>query len=114
MTAFELSWELRRLSALEHEFKTEYQELRAQCQEFATALLDHTRTSHELQVLLNHETGAPQAPLPEPGAPERMRLSRLKLAIKLRQKKVRINFLIEHDLALSNQILVSVRPSADL
>ncbi|XP_049865571.1 transient receptor potential-gamma protein-like isoform X1 [Pectinophora gossypiella] len=87
LTAFELSWELRRLSALEHEFKTEYQELRAQCQEFATALLDHTRTSHELQVLLNHETGSPQAPLTEPGAPERMRLSRLKLAIKLRQKK---------------------------
>ncbi|XP_052756793.1 transient receptor potential-gamma protein-like isoform X2 [Galleria mellonella] len=87
LTAFELSWELRRLSALEHEFKTEYQELRAQCQEFATALLDHTRTSHELQVLLNHETGSPQAPLIEPGAPERMRLSRLKLAIKLRQKK---------------------------
>ncbi|KAJ0179620.1 hypothetical protein K1T71_005332 [Dendrolimus kikuchii] len=87
LTAFELSWELRRLSALEHEFKTEYQELRAQCQEFATALLDHTRTSHELQVLLNHETGSPQAPLAEPGAPERMRLSRLKLAIKLRQKK---------------------------
>ncbi|CAG5005968.1 unnamed protein product [Parnassius apollo] len=87
LTAFELSWELRRLSALEHEFKTEYQELRMQCQEFATALLDHTRTSHELQVLLNHETGSPQAPLAEPGAPERMRLSRLKLAIKLRQKK---------------------------
>ncbi|KAH9638274.1 hypothetical protein HF086_013712 [Spodoptera exigua] len=73
LTAFELSWELRRLSALEHEFKTEYQELRTQCQEFATALLDHTRTSHELQVLLNHETGSPQVPLPEPGAPERMR-----------------------------------------
>nr|QDR50957.1 Transient receptor potential-gamma [Heliconius melpomene] len=87
LTAFELSWELRRLSALEHEFKTEYQELRVQCQEFATALLDHTRTSHELQVLLNHETGSPQQPLTETGAPERMRLSRLKLAIKLRQKK---------------------------
>ncbi|XP_047517449.1 transient receptor potential-gamma protein-like isoform X1 [Pieris napi] len=88
LTAFELSWELRRLSALEHEFKTEYQELRGQCQEFATALLDHTRTSHELQVLLNHEKGCPQPPpLLEPGAPERMRLSRLKLAIKLRQKK---------------------------
>ncbi|CAK1544791.1 unnamed protein product [Leptosia nina] len=87
LTAFELSWELRRLSALEHEFKTEYQELRVQCQEFATALLDHTRTSHELQVLLNHEKGCPPPPLLEPGAPERMRLSRLKLAIKLRQKK---------------------------
>ncbi|XP_050679884.1 transient receptor potential-gamma protein-like [Leptidea sinapis] len=87
LSAFELSWELRRLSALEHEFRAEYQELRVQCQEFATALLDHTRTSHELQVLLNHEKGSPQAPLIEPGAPERMRLSRLKLAIKLRQKK---------------------------
>ncbi|XP_041973478.1 transient receptor potential-gamma protein-like isoform X2 [Aricia agestis] len=87
LSAFELSWELRRLSALEHEFKTEYQELRVQCQEFATALLDHTRTSNELQVLLNYEKGSPQAPLAEPGAPELMRLSRLKLAIKLRQKK---------------------------
>ncbi|XP_013140592.1 PREDICTED: transient receptor potential-gamma protein-like, partial [Papilio polytes] len=32
-------------------------------------------------------TNSPPAALPEPGAPERMRLSRLKLAIKLRQKK---------------------------
>lgn len=39
------------------------------------------------QVLLNHEMGSPQAPLAEPGEAERMRLSRLKLAIKLRQKK---------------------------
>ncbi|GBP07503.1 Transient receptor potential-gamma protein [Eumeta japonica] len=83
LTAFELSWELRRLSALEHEFKLEYQELRVRCQEFATALLDHTRSSHELRVLLDHE---PAAPPPET-APERMRLARLKLAIKLRQKK---------------------------
>lgn len=44
-----------------------------------------------LQVLLNHETGSPQAAPTEPGAPELMRLSRLKLAIKLRQKKVRSN-----------------------
>merc|ERR1719391_1910243 len=42
LTAFELSWELRRLSFAEHEFKSEYMELRAQCQKFATALLDHT------------------------------------------------------------------------
>lgn len=41
------------------------------------------------QVLLNHETGSAQAAPTEPGAPELMRLSRLKLAIKLRQKKVR-------------------------
>ena len=83
LTAFELSWELRRLSFLEHEFKNEYQELRKQCQEFATALLDHTRTSHELGVLLNHD---PTGPVFEQGG--RMNLNRLKLAIKLRQKKV--------------------------
>ncbi|KAH8392235.1 hypothetical protein KR215_003683 [Drosophila sulfurigaster] len=82
LTAFELSWELRRLSFLEHEFKNEYQELRKQCQDFATALLDHTRTSHELEILLNHD---PTGPVYEHG--ERMHLNRLKLAIKLRQKK---------------------------
>ncbi|XP_034246794.1 transient receptor potential-gamma protein [Thrips palmi] len=82
LTAFELSWELRRLSFLEHEFKTEYQELRKQCQDFATALLDHTRSSYELEVLLNHD---PTGPAFEHG--ERMHLNRLKLAIKLRQKK---------------------------
>ncbi|XP_053958534.1 transient receptor potential-gamma protein isoform X3 [Anastrepha ludens] len=82
LTAFELSWELRRLSFLEHEFKNEYQELRKQCQDFATALLDHTRTSHELEILLNHD---PTGPIYEHG--ERMHLNRLKLAIKLRQKK---------------------------
>ncbi|KAF7400637.1 hypothetical protein HZH66_005821 [Vespula vulgaris] len=82
LTAFELSWELRRLSFLEHEFKCEYQELRRQCQDFATALLDHTRSSYELEVLLNHD---PKGPAFEHG--ERMHLNRLKLAIKLRQKK---------------------------
>ncbi|XP_020288795.1 transient receptor potential-gamma protein isoform X2 [Pseudomyrmex gracilis] len=82
LTAFELSWELRRLSFLEHEFKCEYQELRKQCQDFATALLDHTRSSYELEVLLNHD---PTGPAFEHG--ERMHLNRLKLAIKLRQKK---------------------------
>ncbi|KAK9496929.1 hypothetical protein O3M35_012878 [Rhynocoris fuscipes] len=82
LTAFELSWELRRLSFMEHEFKTEYQELRKQCQDFATALLDHTRSSYELEVLLNHD---PTGPAFEHG--ERMHLNRLKLAIKFRQKK---------------------------
>lgn len=63
--------------------KNEYQELRRQCQDFATALLDHTRTSNELEVMLNHD---PTGPIFEHG--ERMHLNRLKLAIKLRQKKV--------------------------
>ncbi|ROT80807.1 hypothetical protein C7M84_000444, partial [Penaeus vannamei] len=82
LTAFELSWELRRLSFMEHEFRSEYQELRKQCQDFATALLDHTRSSYELEVLLNHD---PSGPPHEHG--ERMHLNRLKLAIKLKQKK---------------------------
>ncbi|XP_037087479.1 LOW QUALITY PROTEIN: transient receptor potential-gamma protein-like [Pollicipes pollicipes] len=82
LQAFELSWELRRLSVLEHEFKTDYQELRKRCQDFATALLDHTRSSYELEVLLNHD---PSGPAFEHG--ERMHLSRLKLAIKYKQKK---------------------------
>jgi hypothetical protein len=68
---------------MEHEFKSEYQELRKQCQDFATALLDHTRSSYELEVLLNHD---PTGPAFEHG--DRMHLNRLKLAIKLRQKKV--------------------------
>jgi hypothetical protein len=51
LTAFELSWQLRRLSFLEPEFKIEYLELRRQCQSFATALLDHTRTTEELEVI---------------------------------------------------------------
>ncbi|XP_076281851.1 transient receptor potential cation channel gamma isoform X3 [Lasioglossum baleicum] len=82
LTAFELSWELRRLSFLEHEFKCEYQELKKQCQDFATALLDHTRSSKELEILLNHD---PTGPAFEHG--ERMHLNRLKLAIKFRQKE---------------------------
>ncbi|XP_067121662.1 LOW QUALITY PROTEIN: transient receptor potential-gamma protein-like [Centruroides vittatus] len=81
-TAFELSWELRRLSFMEHEFKNEYQELRRRCQNFATALLDHTRSSYELEVLLNHDTTGPAF---EHG--DRMHLNRLKLAIKYKQKK---------------------------
>ncbi|XP_054721214.1 transient receptor potential-gamma protein-like [Uloborus diversus] len=82
LSAFELSWELRRLSFMEQEFKNEYQELRRQCQNFATALLDHTRSSYELEAMLNYD---PTGPAFEHG--DRMHLSRLKLAIKYKQKK---------------------------
>ncbi|CAG0922613.1 unnamed protein product [Notodromas monacha] len=50
--------------------------------DFARALLDHTRSSFELEVLLNHN---PTGVAVESG--ERMHLHRLKLAIKYRQKK---------------------------
>jgi transient receptor potential cation channel subfamily C len=60
--------------------------MRSQCQEFATALLDHIRTSLELEVILNHN---PDGEHWEPG--ERQTLERLKLAIKYKQKKVSNN-----------------------
>ncbi|NP_001301012.1 transient receptor potential-gamma protein-like [Limulus polyphemus] len=82
LTAFELSWELRQLSFMEHEFKNDYQDLRRQCQNFATALLDHTRSSYELEVMLNY---VPSGPAFHHG--DRMHLSRLKLAIRYKQKK---------------------------
>lgn len=82
LTAFELSWDLRRLSFLEPEFKTEYQELRKQCQAFATALLDHTRTTHELDVLLNYDPTGDTS-----DSHGKMNLLRLKFAIRCKQKK---------------------------
>ena len=36
-----------------------FQALRKQCQDFATALLDHTRSSYELEVLLNYDPDGP-------------------------------------------------------
>ncbi|KAH9424601.1 Short transient receptor putative channel 1 [Dermatophagoides pteronyssinus] len=81
LTAFDLSWQLRRLSFLEPEFKQEYLQLRKQCQLFATALLDHTRTSEELEILLDYDPD--RDPLEDH---ERLQLSRLKLAIQIKQK----------------------------
>ncbi|XP_050082055.1 transient receptor potential protein isoform X2 [Anopheles aquasalis] len=74
-TAFHLSWELRRLSRMETEFRAEYTE-------FATALLDHARTSNELEIMLNYSPGAVDNW--EPG--ERQTLERLKLALNHKQK----------------------------
>nr|XP_050860313.1 transient receptor potential protein isoform X5 [Vespula vulgaris] len=82
LTAFELSWELRRLSRMEQEFRFEYNEMREQTQNFATALLDHARTSYELEIMLNYN---PTGDNWEPG--ERQTLERLKLAIKYKQKQ---------------------------
>ncbi|KZC10761.1 PREDICTED: transient receptor potential protein [Dufourea novaeangliae] len=82
LTAFELSWELRRLSKMEQEFRFEYNEMREQTQTFATSLLDHARTSLELEIMLNYN---PHGDNWEPG--ERQTLDRLKLAIKYKQKQ---------------------------
>ena len=59
------------------------QELRYKCQNFATDLLDHTRTSIELEILLNYDTK-----MDFKANDKVMHLERLKLAIKLKQKEV--------------------------
>uniref|UniRef100_A0A1B0BHH4 Transient receptor ion channel domain-containing protein n=1 Tax=Glossina palpalis gambiensis TaxID=67801 RepID=A0A1B0BHH4_9MUSC len=82
LTAFELSWELRNLAFTEQECKSEYMELRRQCQKFAVDLLDQTRTSNELAVILNYD---PEMSTYKPG--DRMSLRRLTEAINYKQKK---------------------------
>lgn len=57
--------------------------MRSQVQTFATALLDHVRTSEELEILLNYD---PEGSLWEPG--QHQTLERLKMAINYKQKLV--------------------------
>ncbi|EDW59053.1 transient receptor potential protein [Drosophila virilis] len=83
LTAFQLSWELKRLQAMESEFRAEYTEMRQAVQDFVTALLDHARTSMELEVMLNFNHEPSQA-IWGPG--QRQTLDRLKLAIRYKQK----------------------------
>lgn len=61
------------------------QSLRKQCQGFATSLMDHARTSYELDVMLNYDPEE-NFDVWEPG--KRGTLERLKLAIKYKQKNV--------------------------
>ncbi|WKY02200.1 hypothetical protein Q1695_015872 [Nippostrongylus brasiliensis] len=84
--AFELSWELRRLSYIENEFRNEYQELSQKCQKFSVNMLDQVRGSKELEIVLNHTTTAWEE-VTTRGTPTTEQLARLKLAIKLRQKR---------------------------
>lgn len=87
LTSFELSVELRRLSKLENEFKVDYEKLASKCQDFAVDLLEQTRGSRELNIILNHDTTS--TGMDDSGS-EKMMLSRLKLAVKYKQKKVRL------------------------
>lgn len=88
LTSFELSWELKRLSKLENEFKLDYEKLARKCQEFAVDLLEQTRGSKELEIILNHDSTCPGNEQDFPTNENKMKLSRLKLAIKYKQKKV--------------------------
>lgn len=60
-------------------FAEEYEKLAENCRVFATQLLDQTRGSHELSTILNRDEDAPSSEEP---------LSRLRLAIKYKQKAV--------------------------
>ncbi|XP_031728507.1 short transient receptor potential channel 4a [Anarrhichthys ocellatus] len=82
LTAFRLSWELEELSKVENEFKSEYEELSQQCKQFAKDLLDQTRSSRELEMILNYRDDVNL--LEEEGNTD---LARLKLAIKYHQKE---------------------------
>lgn len=85
LTAFKLSWELKELSTLENEFKSEYEELSQTCKQFAKDLLDQTRSSKELQIILNYRDDI------DPLLDENINdLARLKLAIKYCQKEVNV------------------------
>jgi len=75
----------RTLAQLEPEFRSTYMKLSQQVQDFATELLDQTRGSEELETILNHDTESPVSE-DDTGA---MTLSRLRLAIKYKQKEVR-------------------------
>lgn len=83
LTAFQLSWELQELSKVENEFRAEYEELSQQCKLFAKDLLDQTRSSKELELILNYKDDI--HPLEDEGNND---LARLKLAIKYHQKEV--------------------------
>ncbi|XP_016096034.1 short transient receptor potential channel 4-like [Sinocyclocheilus grahami] len=82
LTAFQLSWELQELSKVENEFKSEYEELSQQCKQFAKDLLDQTRSSRELELILNYRDDINL--LDDEGNND---LARLKLAIKYHQKE---------------------------
>lgn len=59
-------------------------QLKEQCQKFATCLLDHVRSSYELEIILNY---APESDdIWEPG--NRQTLERLTKAVKFNQKDV--------------------------
>lgn len=84
LTAFQLSSELHELSTVENEFKAEYEELSYTCKQFAKELLDQTRSSRELEIVLNYRDDL--NPLMDENTND---LARLKLAIKYCMKEVR-------------------------
>ncbi|XP_070163013.1 transient-receptor-potential-like protein isoform X1 [Polyergus mexicanus] len=80
MTAFQLSWELRELIVSEPESRAEYMKLRRQVEKFAVDLLQHVRTTTELDTILNYDPKEENADLSK-------QLARLEQAIQYKQKR---------------------------
>ncbi|XP_011872561.1 PREDICTED: transient-receptor-potential-like protein [Vollenhovia emeryi] len=80
MTAFQLSWELRELAISEPESRAEYLKLRRQVEKFAVDLLQHVRTTTELDTILNYDPDEENAELSK-------QLARLEQAIEYKQKR---------------------------
>lgn len=74
---------------MENEFRQEYEELSQQCKQFAKDLLDQTRSSRELEMILNYRDDINL--LDEEGHND---LARLKLAIKYYQKEVSMKYIV--------------------
>ena len=89
LTSFRLSWELQKLALRENEFKDTYMELSEQCKRYACDLLDQCRSSEEVIAVLNKECEEDSEDEgEEPWLPDKLTLSRLKLALKYEQKQV--------------------------
>ncbi|GAB1859857.1 Transient-receptor-potential-like protein [Camponotus japonicus] len=80
MTAFRLSWELRELAISEPESRGEYMKLRRQVEKFAVDLLQHVRTTMELDTILNYDPKEENVELSK-------QLARLEQAIEYKQKR---------------------------
>ncbi|XP_032677800.1 transient-receptor-potential-like protein [Odontomachus brunneus] len=80
ITAFQLSWELRELAISEPESRAEYLKLRRQVEKFAVDLLQHVRTTTELDTILNYDPEEENAELSK-------QLARLEQAIQYKQKR---------------------------
>ncbi|XP_063590121.1 transient-receptor-potential-like protein [Penaeus indicus] len=87
LAAFRLSWELERLARVENEFKDTYLELSEQCKKYTCDLLHQCRSTEEVIAVLNRRSEEDSDVSDDEDDPERLNLSRLKLALKYDQKQ---------------------------
>ncbi|CAH1777259.1 unnamed protein product [Owenia fusiformis] len=83
LTAFQLAHEFDKLFIDEPIFRQQYQDLSKQCREFATELLDESRTSEEIYYILTRKEGAEKINI----GSKTMQFSRLQMAIDYGMKE---------------------------